>query len=87
MGKGFYQARLKPGVIGVNVWIMNPNAKLPDEIRIKGLDSHGKMIPVPVVAPPLGDLPDANIDVLDAPAPPAPESDVSIHPKGHGSPA
>ena len=36
MDKGFYQARLKPGVIGVNVWIMSPTAKLPDEIKVKG---------------------------------------------------
>ncbi|MHB8352371.1 MAG: 30S ribosomal protein S3, partial [Thermoplasmata archaeon] len=32
--KGFYPARLKPGVIGVNVWIMRPEARLPDEVRI-----------------------------------------------------
>ncbi|MGA7922997.1 MAG: 30S ribosomal protein S3, partial [Thermoplasmata archaeon] len=43
--KGFYQARLKPGVIGVNVWIMKPTAKLPDEIHVKGVEAH----PVPVV--------------------------------------
>lgn len=35
MDKGFYQARLKPGVIGVTVWIMRPTAKLPDEITVK----------------------------------------------------
>ena len=37
---GFYQARLKPGVIGVNVWIMQPSAKLPDEIKVKGVEEH-----------------------------------------------
>lgn len=40
MDKGFYQARLKPGVIGVNVWIMRPQAKLPDEIVVKGAPQH-----------------------------------------------
>ena len=40
--KGFYQARLKPGVIGVNVWIMRPTAKLPDEIVVKGVEERPK---------------------------------------------
>jgi ribosomal protein S3 len=40
MDKGFYQARLKPGVIGVNVWIMRPTAKLPDEIVVKGISGR-----------------------------------------------
>lgn len=33
--KGFAVAKLKPGVMGATVWIMRPDAKLPDEIRIK----------------------------------------------------
>jgi small subunit ribosomal protein S3 len=49
--KGFYQARLKPGVIGVNVWIMRPAAKLPDEIVVKGVEAQPK--PVPVELPPV----------------------------------
>ena len=49
--KGFYQARLKPGVIGVNVWIMRPTAKLPDEIVVKGVEEHPK--PAPVELPPV----------------------------------
>jgi small subunit ribosomal protein S3 len=53
--KGFYQARLKPGVIGVNVWIMNPLAKLPDEIVVKGVDTRPKA--VPAVLPPVEELP------------------------------
>ncbi|HLN51100.1 MAG TPA: 30S ribosomal protein S3, partial [Thermoplasmata archaeon] len=53
--KGFYQARLKPGVIGVNVWIMNPLAKLPDEITVKGVETRPK--PVPVELPPVEDIP------------------------------
>src|SRR5947208_3280993 len=35
MRKGFAIAKLKPGVIGVTVQIMDPDAKLPDEIDIK----------------------------------------------------
>src|SRR5436309_4446409 len=35
MRKGFAIAKLKPGVIGVTVQIMDPDAKLPDEISIK----------------------------------------------------
>ena len=35
MRKGFAVAKLKPGVIGVTVQIMDPDAKLPDEIVIK----------------------------------------------------
>ncbi|MFY9716330.1 MAG: 30S ribosomal protein S3 [Thermoplasmata archaeon] len=46
MDKGFCQARLKPGVIGVNVWIMRSNAKLPDEIVVKGVDLAPKTAPV-----------------------------------------
>ncbi len=42
--KGFYQARLKPGVIGVNVWIMRPTAKLPDEIHVKGVAERPKPV-------------------------------------------
>jgi small subunit ribosomal protein S3 len=66
IGKGFYQARLKPGVIGVNVWIMRPTAKLPDEITVKGVEERPKQIPVdlppledPAVPVPPVDLPDA----------------------------
>ena len=57
--KGFYQARLKPGVIGVSVWIMRPTAKLPDEIRITGRDAAAR---APASAP------EAPADA--APAPP-----------------
>jgi len=34
MHQGFATAKLKPGVMGVTVQIMDPNAKLPDEIDI-----------------------------------------------------
>ncbi len=35
MDKGFAVAKLKPGIIGVTVEIMNPLAKLPDEIEVR----------------------------------------------------
>src|SRR2546427_1122012 len=35
MDLGFASAKLKPGIIGVTVEIMDPDAKLPDEIEIK----------------------------------------------------
>jgi len=35
MDLGFASAKLKPGIIGVTVEIMDPRAKLPDEIEIK----------------------------------------------------
>ncbi|MCI4334409.1 MAG: 30S ribosomal protein S3 [Thermoplasmata archaeon] len=50
--KGFYPARLKPGVIGVSVWIMRPNIKLSDEIHIKTPAEIAAMtpaVPAPVV--------------------------------------
>ncbi len=53
--KGFYQARLKPGVIGVNVWIMRPAAKLPDEIVVRGVEMPPKI--APAVLPPIEDVP------------------------------
>src|SRR2546422_5756565 len=34
MRKGYAVAKLKPGVIGVTVQIMDPDAKLPDEVEI-----------------------------------------------------
>jgi len=34
MHQGFAGAKLKPGIIGVTVQIMDPNAKLPDEVEI-----------------------------------------------------
>jgi small subunit ribosomal protein S3 len=58
--KGFYPARLKPGVIGVNVWIMRPNVRLPDEVRVKGAAE----MPKPVVV----ELPPEEPDTPAAPA-------------------
>ncbi len=61
IGKGFSQARLKPGVIGVTVWIMRPTAKMPDEIHVKGVAERPKTVAVELPAveevPPLPDQP------------------------------
>jgi small subunit ribosomal protein S3 len=64
ISKGFYQARLKPGVIGVNVWIMRPTAKLPDEITVKGVEERPKAVPVEM--PPLEEVP--GVPVAAAPS-------------------
>ncbi len=53
--KGFYPARLKPGVIGVNVWIMRPEARLPDEVRITA--PPGAVLPPPLPPPALPPVP------------------------------
>ncbi|MGD0251050.1 MAG: 30S ribosomal protein S3 [Thermoplasmata archaeon] len=65
--KGFYQARLKPGVIGVNVWIMRPSAKLPDEIVVKGVEERPK---IPVIEVPAIDEPP--VPEVEAPSPELP---------------
>jgi small subunit ribosomal protein S3 len=70
MGKGFYQARLKPGVIGVNVWIMRANAKLPDEIKVKGVETRPKVAPTEIPA----------IDVTELPPGPGPAIAAAIAP-------
>ncbi len=52
MDKGFAVAKLKPGVIGVTVEIMNPMAKLPDEIEVRVLPAEpAPAEPVPAPAP------------------------------------
>ncbi|MDH7506816.1 MAG: 30S ribosomal protein S3 [Candidatus Thermoplasmatota archaeon] len=47
METGFAVAKLKPGVLGVKVRIMRPDAKLPDEIKIK-LPEKEKTVPTKV---------------------------------------
>ncbi len=49
MRQGFSIAKLKPGVIGVTVWVMDPRAKLPDEIEIVKREAGAAAQPVPVV--------------------------------------
>jgi small subunit ribosomal protein S3 len=69
IAKGFYQARLKPGVIGVNVWIMRPQARLPDEIRVKGIEARPKPAAEAVVEerPPEASTPEAAAAVVEVP--------------------
>jgi small subunit ribosomal protein S3 len=71
MDKGFYQARLKPGVIGVTVWIMKPSAKLPDEIHVKG-----------VVAAPASPIPEQMPALEPAEAAVLPEPAAAAAPEG-----
>jgi len=61
MRRGFAVAKLRPGVIGVTVLIMDPAAKLPDEVEIRE-PSPSPEIPreepaAPVVPAPVGPVP------------------------------
>jgi len=47
MRLGFAGARLKPGVIGVTVEIMDPMARLPDEITIKAPSAAAPAVATP----------------------------------------
>lgn len=60
--RGFYPARLKPGVIGVSVWIMRPTVKLSDEIHVRLPPTVREAPPSPL--PTLPELPEepASID-------------------------
>src|SRR3990172_610053 len=53
MGRGFAVAKLKPGVIGVTVEIMDPRAKLPDEIEVQAAAPAG----VPMTEAPTPEAP------------------------------
>jgi small subunit ribosomal protein S3 len=66
MDRGFTAAKLKPGVIGVTVEIMDPRAKLPDEVEIKQPSAEylaAAARPIPMPEP--------------AKAPPAPPAEVA----------
>ena len=47
MDIGFAVAKLKPGVLGVKVRIMRPDAKLPDEIIYKVMEKAPAAVPTP----------------------------------------
>ena len=64
MGRGFAIAKLKPGVIGVTVEIMNPLAKLPDEIEIRAAAPGAPAAEATTALAPEPELP-----VEEAPAP------------------
>ena len=61
MDRGFAVAKLKPGVIGVTVEVMSPNAKLPDDIEVRA---------APEVPPPVGESAEP-VDVSLSPEPAA----------------
>ena len=48
MDRGFAIAKLKPGVIGVTVEIMDPKAKLPDDIEVAAASEAPIEAPAPV---------------------------------------
>jgi len=52
MHQGFAAAKLKPGIIGVTVQIMDPNARLPDEIDI--IPPPAEPVPAPAAPAPTG---------------------------------
>jgi len=51
MHQGFAAAKLKPGIIGVTVQIMDPNARLPDEITIIPPQPAAEVPAAPAAAP------------------------------------
>ncbi len=65
MRHGFAVAKLKPGVIGVTVRIMDPQARLPDEVEIKEPASVAAELPTEIaeVAPSAGDVAGAEAPV------------------------
>ncbi len=81
MDKGFAVAKLKPGVIGVTVEIMNPMAKLPDEIEIRAPTGAPVVVEAPVPAPeaevPVEEPPQAKVEI-PAEVPAAAETDEAV---------
>lgn len=78
MRKGFAIAKLKPGVIGVTVEIMDPNAKLPDEIEILELKlpaqpaaAAAAEVPPPVEGTPIAAVPGEMPEPIEPPTEPA----------------
>ena len=81
MGRGFAIAKLKPGVIGVTVEIMNPLAKLPDEIEIRvGVPSSVSSEPAAALAPEpgIGEGGELKPAIPIAEVPEAPESEEAV---------
>ncbi len=79
MDKGFAVAKLKPGVIGVTVEIMNPMAKLPDEIEIRPPTGEVPVAEAPAPAPEAAvEEPPAAKPEIPAAEPAGTESDVAV---------
>ena len=70
MDRGFAIAKLKPGVIGVTVEIMDPKAKLPDDIEVAAASEAPIEAPAPVAL----DLEPEGPAVLAKTEAPAPEA-------------
>lgn len=79
MRKGFAIAKLKPGVIGVTVEIMDPNAKLPDEIEVLEMKmptqpaetAAAAQAPPPAEAPSISPVPSEMAEPVEPPTEPA----------------
>jgi small subunit ribosomal protein S3 len=75
MKKGFTQAKLKPGVMGVTVEIMIPDAKLPDLVTVfdvvKVTDETGGAVTIPMTDGAGAAAPDAATTAESAAAEPA----------------
>ena len=73
MWKGFAIARMKPGVIGCSVQIMDPDAKLPDEIAVKprvpGVEAAAPAPQAEVEAPSGAEGPEAEAETAPPLAP------------------
>ena len=70
MDRGFAVAKLKPGIIGVTVEIMNPTAKLPDEIEVRPPAPPMETAVPEAPAPPeeAGPVPEPSAPEAEAPA-------------------
>lgn len=66
MDRGFAAAKLKPGVIGVTVEIMDPKAKLPDEVEIKQPSADYVPSVFPSTEPAVAGKPPVPVEALQA---------------------
>ena len=78
MDRGFAVAKLKPGVIGVTVEIMNPRAVLPDEITVRPA-SEVPQVEAPVVE--TIPVEPVEADVEPAPEAPSAEPELPVEPE------
>ena len=82
MWKGFAIARMKPGVIGCSVRIMDPDAKLPDEIAVKprvpGVEAPAPAHKAEVEAPSGAEGPEAEAETAPPAAPAETEPELPV---------
>lgn len=84
MRKGFSIAKLKPGVIGVTVEIMDPAARLPDEILVKSVEEHAAAV---AAAAPVAPSPEGEAAAEPVPGAPVPAAEAEIEASVQGSAA